>query len=159
MIEEQATVLAVNGDQVSIEISRQSGCGHCSAKNTCGTSILDRFFNRNKNQMVLQSDLDISVGDEVIVGIEEGSLVKGSFIVYTLPLISMLVFPVVASGFTSSEAVSIFSALTGFIAGLFYVRYFSRQVQNDERYRPVILRQLSNSRMYAGCVTDSQELL
>jgi len=159
MIKEHAKVIAVNGDQVSIEVGRNSACGHCSARNGCGTSILDRFFKRTRNHMVLKSELDIAIGDELIVGLQEDALIKGSFIVYTVPLLLMLIVSVVAKQISGSEPVSIMGAVTGFILGLLYVRYFSRSVQDDERFHPIIISHVSSRHIHAGGSKVSQELL
>jgi len=159
MIKEQAKVIAVKDGQVSIEIDRSSACGSCSARNGCGTSILDRFFKRTDNHMVIKSDLDIVVGDEIVVGLQEGALIKGSFVVYTVPLLLLLAVAVIAKQITGSEAASIIGAVTGFVLGLLYVRYFSLSVKNDERFHPVILSHSNARHTHTGGPKVSQELL
>ena len=142
MIEEQAIVVDINGGKISVETDDQSNCGHCSAKSGCGTSLLGEFFSRNKQQLIVETDLSLSIGDKVILGLNSDALLQGSVIIYAIPLIMMLALPVVMSYFYTSELVSISSGVIGLAAGLIYVKYFSVIANSSERFRPVVLRRV-----------------
>lgn len=142
MIEEQAVVIDVNGSKVSVEAGIQSNCGHCSAASGCGTSLLGKFFARNRPALVVETDLSLSTGDKVVLGLDDDALLQGSVIVYATPLIMMLVLPMMASYFFTSELASIFFGIIGLVAGLIYVKCFSVIARNSERFRPVVLRQI-----------------
>lgn len=143
MMHEQAIVVKVDGQNISLEAERQSTCGHCSAKSGCGTALLDKFFARQPQNLVVKSELELAVGDRVLLGLDESALLKGSFVVYFIPLLLMLLFPVIISQFDFSEIVSILSAITGFLTGMIYVKYFSAVAQRTERFSPVVLKRLN----------------
>jgi sigma-E factor negative regulatory protein RseC len=151
MIEESATVVAVQGDQVLVQTQRQSSCQACSVKKGCGTSVLSKVIGTRVSQMSVPNRLQAEVGDEVLLGIEENALVKGSLLVYALPLILMLVFGLVAEVLASglgwhSELPVVLAAISGFALSAGLVRLamlrsaFSRQIQ------PRMLRILSHGK-------------
>ena len=141
-MQEQAIVVEVNGREVAVETERQSTCGQCSAKNGCGSALLGKYFNRNKQQLVVETDLSLAVGDKILLGLNENALLRGSFIVYAIPLLMMLLLPLVVSQFDLSEFVSILSAVVGFSAGIIYVKYFSIVARSEEEFSPVVLKRL-----------------
>jgi len=142
VIEEQAIVIGVNGQKVSVETDSQSGCGHCPAKSGCGTSLLGNFFTRNRQPLIIETDIALVSGDKVILGLDNDALLKSSTIIYAIPLILMLLLPVMTSYFFRSELISILSAASGLALGLIYVKYFSVLARNSERFRPVVLRRV-----------------
>lgn len=141
-MKEQAIVVEVNEQRVSVETDRQSSCGHCSAKSGCGTAMLDKYFNRNKQYLTIETDLNLAVGDKILLGLDESALLRGSFIVYAIPLLMMLLFPIIISQFEFPEIVSILSAVTGFTIGIIYVKYFSAIARNEDNFSPVVLKRL-----------------
>ena len=140
MIEEQAIVVGVNGQQIRVTTDKQSGCGHCSAQSSCGTSLLGQFFSRNRQHLTLETDMALSKGDKVVLGLDNHALLQGSIIVYAIPLLMMLILPVLTSYFFSEEWLLILSAGIGLVMGLMYVKYFSAIAYCGERFRPVVLR-------------------
>ncbi len=144
MMQEQAIVVEVHGQQISVETDRQSSCGHCSAKNGCGSALLGKFFNRNKQHLIVETDLNLAVGDRILLGLDESALLRGSFIVYAIPLLMMLLLPIIMNQFVLSEIVSILSAVVGFSVGIVYVRYFSVVARQEENFSPVVLKRLES---------------
>jgi len=142
MMQEQAVVVAINGQKVSVETERQSSCGQCSARSGCGSALLGKFFNRNKQHLIVETDLSLVVGDKILLGLDENALLRGSFIVYAIPLLMMLLLPMIVGQFVLSEAVSILSAAVGFSAGIIYVKYFSIVARSEENFSPVVLKRL-----------------
>jgi len=142
MMQEQAIVVDVSGRQISVETDRQSTCGHCSAKNGCGSALLGKFFDRNKQHLVVETDLDLAIGDRILLGLDESALLRGSFIVYAVPLLLMLLLPIIISQFVLSEIVSILSAVVGFSVGIIYVKYFSVVARQGDNFSPVVLKRL-----------------
>jgi len=142
MMEEQAIVVGVNGNQISVTTDRSSSCGHCSAKSGCGSALLGEFFNRNSQELVVESELPLETGDKVVLGLNDDALLRGSFVVYAIPLLAMLLFAVIANQFLFSELVIIASGMVGFALGMTYVKFFSIVAHNAERFRPVVLRRI-----------------
>lgn len=129
MIEEQAQVVAVQGTRVQIHAEPRSGCSSCAASGSCGTSLLDRVFSRRALELWVESDLSVRVGDQVVVGIEEGVLLRAAALAYLVPLVLMIlaagaVGPLLALlDFDAGELTAIIAAALGLSVGIALNRY------------------------------------
>jgi sigma-E factor negative regulatory protein RseC len=87
MIEELATVIKVERDQVWVNPQISSGCGACMQKTSCTSSIVGRFF---KPRIIeVDSSFPLVVGDKVMVTIDESLLLNASLLLYLFPLLAM----------------------------------------------------------------------
>ncbi len=147
MIEETATVVKCEGEFAWVEAQRQSTCGNCAANKGCGTSVLAKVVGKKVARMKAINKANAHVGDSVIVGMNEAALVKGSLAVYLLPLIFMMLFAITGNVVAvqlewKSEWVVILFAVIGLVTAGFWLRGFTRRIQYDGVYQPVILRRL-----------------
>ncbi|MCW9012218.1 MAG: SoxR reducing system RseC family protein [Gammaproteobacteria bacterium] len=145
MIEEHATVVAVEGDTVLVQTERRSACQSCSVKSGCGTSVLAKVVGTRSTQLSLDNILQAKLGDEVILGMNENAMVRGSFLVYTLPLLMLLVFALLgeywaATQNMNTELVSIIAGSLGFIISLFITRYSINQTRLKYQIQPHMVR-------------------
>jgi sigma-E factor negative regulatory protein RseC len=146
LVEEQAIVVDVDRRYVWVETQRQSACGQCAANKGCGTSVLQKVFGNKRNILPVTGDLPVSVGDRVVIGIDENSLVKGSIAVYAMPLVSMLVFAIAGETVASNtlsmdpDMMSIAGAVTGLLVSITGLRWYSRRNVNNTQYQPILLR-------------------
>lgn len=90
MIEESARVIEVNGTQLVLEAEIKTSCQSCSAKKGCGTSLLSEHVARKMTRFTITNTLNASVDDEIIVGLPEAAMLRGSLLVYLFPLLGML---------------------------------------------------------------------
>lgn len=146
MIEETGKVVAVENGRVWVETVRQSACGSCAAQKGCGQSVLAKLLSPKANHVSALCDLELQVGDEVVIGVPEDVVVKGSLAVYFLPMVALMVGALGGNSLAllwsiSSDLASGLGALLGFAGGLLWVRWHARAVSRDERYQPVVLRQ------------------
>jgi sigma-E factor negative regulatory protein RseC len=154
MIEETAQVVRVENASVWVETLRRSTCSGCAAENGCGSAALSKVLGRRRTVIRVLSDLPLRAGDRVVIGIAEQALVRGSLAVYAVPLLLLLLGAVAgemgaARGlWIDSEIASATAGLTGLAAGLLWLRRFTRNIQGDHRYQPVVLRRL-------GVLTDT----
>jgi sigma-E factor negative regulatory protein RseC len=89
--------------------------------------------------------LPLRVGDEVMVGLAESALIKGSVAVYIVPLSLMLggaVFGELTFSATG-ESMTVLLGGIGLMAGLVWLRTFSHSIRTDRRFQPVVLESLS----------------
>jgi sigma-E factor negative regulatory protein RseC len=146
MIEEQARVLAVDGDVAWVETQRQSTCGSCAANKGCGTSVLAQVLGRRRTRVRVINPIGARVGDQVVLGIEEGALVRGSAALYGLPLLSLIAGALVADWVgpagVNADLRAILGGTLGLAAGLWFMRRFADAARYDRRYQPVVLRRL-----------------
>ncbi len=144
MIEENAHVIAIEGDVAWVETYRKSTCGSCSAKNSCGSSLLERFVGQRSTRLAVPLIEGIKEGDEVVLGLDESSLLRGSFVTYMLPLLLMLILavitPTLSESWMNAEAASILGGIAGLGMGLFWLKRYAKRALIDGRFRPVILR-------------------
>jgi sigma-E factor negative regulatory protein RseC len=147
MITENAIVVSVEKN----ETQRQTACGQCSANKGCGTSVLSKVIGNKLSKMKAINKINAEVGDEVVVGINESSLLKGAFMTYLLPLLYLFIFSFSGQFLADylqtqySELFVIGSALLGFYIGMKKLKNFSISISNDENYQPVILKKSNSS--------------
>ena len=142
MLEERALVTSVDTSAIYVDTMRKSTCSGCKASAGCGNALLDNIFQKsNRPLRVLPAD-GIEEGDEVIIGLQEDALLRGSFAVYSIPLLLMLVFSMLVSFFFDglSDGWIVLSGLAGLMAGFAWLKLYSAGIRNDARYQPVILR-------------------
>jgi sigma-E factor negative regulatory protein RseC len=142
MIEDRAVVTRVTADAIYVDTSRKSTCSGCKASAGCGNALLDKLFSsRNQSIRVLPAD-GIEQGDEVIIGMHEGALLRGSFAVYSVPLLLMMAASVLTTLIMPSAADGwvILAGFAGLLAGFFWLNIFSKKIHNDKRYQPVLIK-------------------
>ena len=147
MIEESATVVRTEGELAWLETRRKSACGSCSVNKGCGTSVLAKVMGNKTTLVCALNRAEAKAGEQVIVGIEDQALVRGSLAVYAVPLLALLGGAMLGDYLQgmagmSGEGLVILGALSGFGVGFGWLRRYARQISRDERYQPVVLRRV-----------------
>ncbi|MCF6323683.1 MAG: SoxR reducing system RseC family protein [Gammaproteobacteria bacterium] len=146
MIEEQARVVAIEGNYALVETQRKSTCESCSVNKGCGTASLSKAFGRKAVQFRAVNHTNASVNEQVVIGIDEGWLLKGSFAAYVVPLVLMLLCAGIGEMIGArlwggeSEGVTIFAAMLGLAAGFIWLRRYTGNLRQREACQPEILR-------------------
>jgi sigma-E factor negative regulatory protein RseC len=83
--------------------------------------------------------MNAAVGDEVVLGIRTTALLKGTFLLYLLPLLSMLVSACAMNILSHNEALTALMAGGGLISGLAMVRYLAARNAADNTLQPFML--------------------
>ncbi|MEE8380204.1 MAG: SoxR reducing system RseC family protein [Gammaproteobacteria bacterium] len=151
MIEEYAQVVGFEDDDIWVETQRKSACGQCSANKGCGTAVLSKVLGnkRSRVRVLNPKAMKVSIGDEIVVGIEEQALVRGSLAIYMAPLLALFLFGllggVLADQFNmvKPDTLVIIFSLFGLALGFMWVKRFSGVISNDPRYQPVLLHHAS----------------
>ena len=150
MLEERALVVAVDEQSVWVETQRQSVCGQCAANKGCGNSVLQKVLGKKRNVLRVMGDLSVDVGDEVIIGVNEDALVKGSLIVYAMPILFMIVFAMLGETIVShwlsisKDLASIAGAFLGLMVSIIGLRWYGSRISDNANYQPVLLRHASS---------------
>lgn len=147
MIEEQAQVIEVKDNELLLQAQTQSACGACSANKGCGTSLLSKVVGRKLSRFHAENTVGANVGDTVIVAISEEALLKGSFMMYLVPLLGMFLMALLADfGLTETlqyrDLLIAFFAIAGFAAGALLARIYFSTPGNASSYAPVVLRKI-----------------
>lgn len=151
MITETAIVVLIEDNQTWVETQRKSACGQCSANKGCGTSVLSKVIGNKLSKIKAINNINAQVGDEVVIGLNEQSLLKGAFMTYMLPLLFMFIFALVGQLMSenlqlqNNELLVIVFAVVGLMLGLRQVKSFSSAIAKNENYQPVILKKSKSS--------------
>ncbi len=145
MIEERAIVAKVERQSVWVDSRKTSHCGGCRQQQTCATSLLERLL--PKRLIEVDCDLELKPGDEVVIGIEEHSLISASLLQYLVPL--LLLFITAASlefsldaSMAQRDLIVAAGALVALATGLTLISRWQRGFLFSYFGRPVVLRKL-----------------
>jgi len=145
VLTETGRVVAVEGSTVWIETIRQSVCGTCVAQKGCGHGLLNQLGDGRRSYLQLSSSSfpgdTFSVDDQVSIGIPEQLMLQGSFVVYLLPLLTMLLAAAVSSVLAPqlADVATIAGAMAGLLFGVFLVRMHSRYHRDNSSLQPCLL--------------------
>lgn len=147
MIEEWAQVVEIKGDQLILQAQTKSSCGSCAASKGCGTSVLSKVVGRKFTRFQSENSVDAEVGDTVVVGISEDALLKGSLVMYIVPIMSMLVFALAADQLFEALAENrdlliAATGILGLVSGSLMSRWYFQRQASVQRFRPVVLRKI-----------------
>lgn len=147
MIEENAVVAKIEHNQVWVESKPKHGCGGCLQKNSCSTSVLDKFI--KKRSIAVDCDIEIKTGDEVVIGISEGILIKASLLLYMLPLLVMVLCGAVAeaflpSGYEYADLVIAGTAISALLLSLWAISKLQHSFFYTFFSRPVVIRRATD---------------
>ena len=84
-LETRATVVRVEGPVAFVESAQASSCGQCSDKG-CGTARLSKAFCSEPRQFQVENPIAAKAGDQVVVSVADGAVLRGIGLVYLLPL-------------------------------------------------------------------------
>ena len=145
MIREIVTISAVEQDCIWVEATPKSACGACAARSGCGQRLLGKLMAKpNLVRVPLQphQSHQLTVGEQVEVGVPEEVLVSGSVMLYLIPVLVLMLFAGLATMLAWSDGAVAASALLGLLLGAWGV---SRHAQRHSReYSPVLVQQKPN---------------
>ncbi|MGD8999934.1 MAG: SoxR reducing system RseC family protein [Granulosicoccaceae bacterium] len=127
MIEETVSVVAQDGQYVWVEATSRSACSSCGSGGSCGTSVLGGLFKQRKNYLRVIDSLDLRVGEQAIVGMEELALLKAAFFAYLVPVLLMVVTSISASSRGMQDSAVMLLGMFGLVAGFLLVRSISKR--------------------------------
>lgn len=146
MIEESGLVVGCRGDWAEIETLRRTSCGACAARAGCGVSLLDRFLGRRATRIVARNRIAAEVGQRVMVGIPEATLVTAALAAYLVPVLALIVGGLLVQGLADqlgwpeTDLAGIGGSVLGLGASLAWLARYSRARRGDARYQAVVLR-------------------
>lgn len=143
MIEELALVLDASGSEtVRVRTQRHTACESCQMKSGCGQQALVKLTpGKGSLEWSIRNTLDARAGDVVVLQIPETGILGASFLLYLLPLLSMVLAAALASlgGVTSEGALTV-AALAGLGAGIWFARRQALAHSDDPEYQPRMSR-------------------
>jgi sigma-E factor negative regulatory protein RseC len=143
MLETRAVIMQVEGQNAIVQANQVSGCEQCNGKG-CGTGKLSQLFCSKPRQFRVDNPINASIGDQVIILVAEGAVLRGIGLVYLLPLVLLLMGAmfgnVLAGQSMQSDGYAAAGALFGLAFGFAIAKWISlRQIRS--RFQPYIARQ------------------
>lgn len=140
MIEERGRVLSVEPGAVWVATIQQSACNSCQARAGCGQSLLNRLGAGRRQGSVRALDTGRhKVGDEVVIGIPESAVLRGSTLVYVLPLLGLFLFSLLAQAIGLREPVVIAAGFAGMGVGFVLGRWRAARLGMDPAFVPQVV--------------------
>lgn len=145
MIEEPGIVTEVTGKRASVARRETAHCGACSTGKQCGTSILSDFFFRRQPRLIdVWDPVGVRPGDRVVIGINEKTLQRASWIIFVMPLLGLLGGGLLGEwsigDSSAGELATIIGGLTGLIAGIGAAGKVGGSLLGDPRRHIIVLR-------------------
>ena len=153
MLIETGRVVAVEADEEAlwVETIRQSTCGSCAANKGCGHGLLNRISDGRTGYVRVLSGAvaarQCEVDDQVRISIPEQVILRGSMLVYMLPLVVMMAGAVVADVLWSAagQGGTVVGAILGLALGFALVRWHAWRHRQDRALQPTVLEVLPQS--------------
>ena len=148
-VEGIARVVRIENGVAWFEPEQTTSCGHCASSAACGTasaatgsgngigSIARRIEFR---RFALDSIGGLRVGDRVVVGVDDRSLLKASATAYAVPLLTALGCGGIAQSMFGDDLITMMSTAAGLIGGLFIARLAAGVLGRRGELAPRFLR-------------------
>ncbi len=134
MLETRAIVVRKEAGLTLVEASGASGCSVCEGKG-CGSSKLTQLFCNKPRQFQVDNRIDAGIGDEVIVSVVEGTVLRGISLVYLLPLVLMFAGASLAGGWVADrDGYAAAGALAGLVLGFVIAKWVSMRAARQQPY-------------------------
>ncbi|MFT4651322.1 MAG: sigma-E factor negative regulatory protein RseC [Porticoccaceae bacterium] len=144
MIFETGTVVSKEQGSLWVETIQRTACDACIAEKGCGQSLLSKLTGKTNRIRVLSGNHAVEsvvLGQSVTIGIPEHVIVKGSLLVYIVPIL----MAVVGAWLLGSEIktveqdlLSISGATVGLLLGGLLVKLRSKKTNGDPNLNPVL---------------------
>jgi sigma-E factor negative regulatory protein RseC len=122
LIEENVKILDIENNYLWVEGVQRSACHTCSAQQGCGQSLLAKWTAQPVRLRISLDGRDpgfFDVGQNVTIGIAEHVMVRGSLLIYLLPLILLLLGIWAGDRAFDNELLAIVCGLLALVGGGF----------------------------------------
>jgi sigma-E factor negative regulatory protein RseC len=147
MLETRAVIVQVKGQYALVRASHVNGCAQCNGKG-CGAAKLSRLFCSKPRQFQVDNPINAGVGEEVVISVAEGAILRGIGLVYLLPLLLMVIGAMLGNAWVwqsagQHEGYATAGALFGLVAGFIAVKWISSG-RAGSGFQPYIARSWSD---------------
>jgi len=145
LIEADARVIALDGDDLILEAEVSSTCGSCSISKGCGTSVFAKTVGKKFSRLRAPNTVNADIGDLVVMGYSEQALVRGSIAIYLLPIFGMMVSALAADAVLEANAgfrdgLITLAGIFGLALSVWLARKTLAREDSQSGYKPVVLR-------------------
>lgn len=140
MLETRVIVMETAPNIAWVQALQTSSCDQCNGKG-CGSSKLGQLFCNKPRQFQVDNPIGAEVGDEVVVAVIEGMVLRGIGIVYVMPLLLMLVGAGLAQQVNPADLSAALGAAIGLIIGFGLAKWLSSRPRTSQT-TPYIIRKI-----------------
>ena len=143
MLETRAIVVQVEEQFALVQASQANGCEQCKGRG-CGAGNLSRLYCSKPRRFRVENPTNAGVGDEVVISVAEGAILRGIGLVYLLPLLLLLMGALLGSARAGQspglqDGYAAAGAFLGLVVGFIAVKWISL-VQAKNHFQPYIVR-------------------
>ncbi|MBI4844260.1 MAG: SoxR reducing system RseC family protein [Nitrospirae bacterium] len=138
MIEETGVVISTDGIIAKVLVQKRGACEGCSATGTC--SVTEEGM-----EIEALNPHQAKAGQKVRVSIKPMTYLKGTMLVYGLPLLALISGAVIGKNIAeklllpfNSDLAAAVAGFTAFGIAFLFVRVFSKNLESKAEYKPVI---------------------
>ena len=150
MIEELATVTAIQKTTVTLTSQIKSSCSNCAQINTCGSGQIAKAIPQKALTLTVPYPKSIhkellTVGDSVVLGLPESDVFTSAGQVYLLPLSGLIIFSglgqwLVSQQLLNHELWGLSVGLLGGYLGYRLAKYRQTDSKQATKLQPTLLR-------------------
>jgi sigma-E factor negative regulatory protein RseC len=140
MIEEQVVITSIDQSGAWVEGMQQSACGSCSAKAGCGQHAMTQLGRKVSLWLPLEHLSDtvgFNVGQQVVVGLPEGAILRSTVVLYGMPLFALVLGAIIGHA-AWGEVGSILMSVVSMLIGFKLAQYWS--LKNKQYWQPHFIR-------------------
>lgn len=141
MIEGIAHVVAIEGAMVWLEPEQSGSCGSCASSAACGTKGIGTAASKlEARRFRIENPANLVVGERVVIGIRENSLLKAAITAYVIPLATLLLAGVLAEWAFGSDLATMAAVIVGLVIGLGVSRLLAARLDSQGDLAPQFIR-------------------
>lgn len=147
MLESQARIVKIEQGATYVEAEAGGNCGsgECNTSG-CSTAVLTRIFSQQPKALQVNNPIGAQVGEQVMLGLEEGAFLKSALLAYLFPLLMLVLGAVLglwlAGPVASRDLYAALGGLSGLIISGLGIKWLLPVLFDLQRTQPVILRRL-----------------
>ncbi|MBI5408435.1 MAG: SoxR reducing system RseC family protein [Nitrospirae bacterium] len=148
MIEETGIVTSIEGITAKVAVQRKGACEGCAVKGICETT-------EGGTEIEALNPVNAKVGQTVKVSMKPQAYLKGTILVYGIPLIFFITGAIIGKNIgeqyfkeTNSDLVAAIAGFSALVISFLGVKIWSRNVETNPEYKPVI-EEIISKRGYA----------
>lgn len=142
MLETRATIVQIHNGSAMVHANQVSGCEQCNGQG-CGSSKVAQLFCSKPRYFEVDNPIGAQPGEEVIVSVADGAVLRGIGLVYLLPILSMVLVAGLASWMANlvenSELYVAGGAVLGLIVGFWISQRLALRLSRIQN-RPYVAR-------------------
>ena len=131
-MEQQVTVIAVEGNDAIVSGRRASACGDCAGKTSCATmgSWVERII-----ELRVHNKIGAKIGDVVLLEVPDSAVLRIAFHLYAMPMLAFVIAGLATRslalhlGWPAVEAVAALGGMAAVLA--YYFWYKTKSDRND----------------------------